>query len=68
MTVFYVISSKEVLTQRPGILDGPKATEKRPTILQGFEQGFGVRVVIARMGLAVYLGNAQVRHKPGDDF
>jgi len=68
MAVFLVIPGEEVLTERPGILDGPEAIRKSRTILQGFELGFGVRVVIAHMGPAVRLGHTQVRHELGNNF
>ena len=62
MTVFFVIPGGEVLTERPGILDGPKASGKSRTILQGFELGFRVRVVIADMRATVGFGYPQTEY------
>ena len=58
--VLFVIPWEERLTVVPGVLDASEPLRKVWTVLEGLELSLRVRVVIARMGSAVGLGNPQI--------
>lgn len=68
MTVLLVVPGKEILAETACILDGSKAFGKIRSILERFELGFGVRVIITGIGSAVSLGDPKVCEQKGHGF
>ena len=60
MPMLFVIPREEVLAVAPGVLDAAEPFRKVRPVLEGFELGLGVRVVIARIGPAMGLGDPHV--------
>ena len=62
MAVMIVIPGEELLAERTGILERPKAFGEARPVFQSAEVAFRIRVVVGDMGAAVGLGNPQIRH------
>ena len=63
MTMLFVIPAKKGLAKGPGILNRTEPLRKLRTILQRFELGFRVRVVIADMRATVGFGYPKIAEK-----
>ena len=63
MTMLFVIPVEKILTKYSGILNRAEPLRELRTILQCFELGFGVRVVVANMRAAVGFGYPQIAEK-----
>ena len=59
---------EEPLAERTGVLDRLKAGRKDRLILKGLELRFRVRIVVAHVGPAVALGDAEVGQEQGHRF
>jgi len=63
-----VIPEEKSLAKATAILEGAELFRELRTVLQGFELGFRIRVVIADMRPAVSFSDPQVRKQLRDDF
>ena len=62
MTMLLVVPSEKLLAEASAVLDGAKAFGEVRPLLQGAEVAFRIGVVVANIGAAVGLGDAQIRH------
>ncbi len=63
MTMLFVIPAEKSLAEGSGILNTAEPLRELWTILQGFELGFRVRVVVAHVRSAVGFGYSQIAEK-----
>lgn len=68
VVMFLVVPGEESLRKGSGIFKGSESSREIGSVLECFELRFGKRVIVARMGPAVGLGNAQVAEKECDGF